>query len=487
MLLMSISRALLVSAVIGWWAVPTATAGPDSKPLTKEGLSAAEVKLLLPLLRTASKDDFRRQAWYLATRVLTGDPKNAEAEATLKAYKGKELEEGREPTKPWLATRDVAFKKIGDLYAQFVRETQATGGAAVDTFAYVERAIAYGTAAADALAGMVNAGYGWRGTYGSVKKGHVETALGTFASTTTFPAEFDDTVLRYRCVWPDAKVVEFGKTRLVSLLSPEDTWRTVAVLSAEETFFVNTFGSKMKDPPKDEDDHTDLVIVPDATVYATLGDAFVPEDMRADFDKVTSWYMPYRRKLFTMAPAPDIPWAERDATVCGQAVRPMIRRHLGAGTGSWLHGRGSWILDGFVGVFEGFVSKAPGEGAIDSAKCWRLAAMREVFERAAFVPWADLFDMDRTQADEVATRAMKFTWAGEERDAGRLFVPAAQATALVMAIWQPDTDKGAKKIALLVEELYKRNRLPDLDKALGVGPGKTVELVEAYIKASAPK
>lgn len=484
---MSLRPALVTFVLVGASLARGALAAPETKAMTKEALAAAEVKALLPLLRSAVKEDYRRQAWYVATRVLVGEPKNPEAEAALKSFQGKELEEGRDPAKPWLATRDATFRKLGDLYAQFVRETQAAGGAAVDTFAYLERAMAYGTVAADALAAMESAGYGWHGTYGSVKKGLVETALGAAAAATGFPPEYDDAVLRHRCIWPDARVVEFGKTRLVSALSPDDTWRMVAVLTAEEALFVRTFGSKARDPAKDEDDHTDVVVVPDATLYGRLGDAFVPQDMRADFDRASSWYMPYRRRLFVVAPLRDNPWTSRDATICGEAVRPMIRRHLGAGTGSWLHGRGSWILDGFVGAFEGFVSKAPGEGEIDPARCWRLAAVRELFDRAAFISWADLFEMDRKQADDVATRELEFTWGGEARKAKSVAVPSLQATALVMAIWQPDTGKGVKRLAALIEELYKRNRLPDLDKALGLSNGKTVELVEAYIKALSAK
>ena len=49
------------------------------------------------------------------------------------------------------------------------------------------------------------------------------------------------------------------------------------ILAAEEAFFVKTFGSKAKEPPKDEDDHTDLVVVPDAAdvdrCLAELADA----------------------------------------------------------------------------------------------------------------------------------------------------------------------------------------------------------------------
>lgn len=464
-----------------------AGAAPEPKPSSREGLLAAEAKALLPLLRSAVKEDVRRQAWYVATRLLAADPKQAEAEAALRAYRGRELQEGRDPTKAWLAARDVVFRRIGDAYLQFARDVEASGVKATDSSPYVERAFAYGTVAADAVASMEGSGNTWRGTYGTVKKGLVESALGPLASSISFPAEHDDAVLRYRCLWPDARVVEFGATRLVSSLPPEDAWRTVSTLTAEEAFFVRTFGSKMKEPPKDEDAHTDLVVAPDATIYAALGDAFVRDDSRSDFDASSSWYMPWKRRLLTLAPVKDNAWTGRDAAISGQAVRPMIRRHLGSGTGAYLHGRGSWFLDGFVGLFEGFVAKGPGEGDVDPARSWRLAAMRELFDRASHVSWIELLSLDRKQADAFPVRDVEFVFAGEKRDGRKLSVPASQATALVAAIWQMDAGAGPRRLAGIVEELYKRNRLPDLDKALGLAPGKTIDLAERFLRIPAPK
>ncbi len=485
---MRLPRALLasiaVTALVASLRMAPVEGAPEPKFATKEALASAEAKLLLPILRTALKEDFRRQAWYVASRIFAADPKCGEAETALKQWKGVDLEEGREPSKAWLAARDVVFRKAGDAYAQFARDAQAAGGQATDTFAYVERALAYGSTAADAIAAMDGAGYAWAGTYGSVKKGSVEAALGTFAPSVWFPPEHDDAVLRYRCAWPDAKVVEFGKTRLVSTLAPEDVWHTVGILAAEEAFFVKTFGSKAKEPPKDEDDHTDLVVVPDADLYARMGDAFLTQlspTQRADYDASSSWYMAWRRRLLMLVPPRENAWVERDATILGQGVRPLVRRHIGAGASSWLSGRGSWFLDGFTGVFEGFVAKGVDGGEIDSAKCWRLAAMKELFDRAAFVPWKELFEMDRAKADAYAKRDVSFDFGGAKRDAKKVDVPAAQATALVLAIWRMDGGKGVKKLGTVMDELYKRDRLPDLDKALGLGAGKVVDATQHLI------
>ncbi len=487
-------RALATSVVLlllggALWRGTRAEGAPEVKPPSKEALAAAEVKLLLPVLRVAVKDDFRRQAWYLATRILLDDAKNPDAEATLRTWKGADLEDGREPTKPFLAMRDAALRKVGDAYARFWREAAAAGPKENELFPILERAIAFGTADGDAYTAIEDAGYAWRGTYGSVKKGLVETALGTLAKSIAFPSEFDDTVLRYRCVWPDAKVVEFGRTRLVSTLSSDDTWRTVSLLTTEESYFVRTFGSNAKDSgkDKDEDPHTDLVVAPDAATYSILGEAFVPADQHADFEGTSAWYRPSRRRLLMLAPVRDNPWTGRDAAILGQAVRPMIRRHFGAGTSTWLHGRGAWFLDGFVGAFESFAATGPDVGDVDPARCWRLAAMRELHDRAAFISWDALFAMDVKQAIDAPKRDVTFLFGGEKREGKQLSVPTAQATALVFAIWQMDGGKGPKKLAALAEDVHKRNGLPDIDKALGLAPGKTVEMTEAFIRESAPK
>lgn len=477
---------LLALSALGGAPTPAAAA-PEAKVPTKEALAAVEAKLLLPILRTAVKEDFRRQAWYVASRVLSADPKNGEAEGVLKQWKAVELQEGREPSKAWLAVRDAAFRKVGDAYAQYVREAQAAGGQATDTFAYVERALAYGSVAADAVAAMDSGGYVWDGTYGSVKKGALEAALGAYAESVAFPPEHDDAVLRHRCAWPDAKVVEFGRTRLVSALPPEDVWHTIGILAAEEAYFVKTFGSKAKEPAKDEDEHTDFVLVPDADLYGRLGDVLLPQaspQQRAEYDASSSWYMAWRRKvLLALVPPRDNPWVERDATILGQGVRPLVRRHIGAGASSWISGRGSWFLDGMTGAFEGFVPKGTDGGEVDPARCWRLAAAKELHDRAALAPWKELFEMDRAKADAFPKRDVAFEQGGAKRDAKKVDVPAAQATALVFAIWQLDGGKGAKKLASVLEELYKRDRLPDLDKALGLGAGKVVDATQHLLSA----
>ncbi len=92
------------------------------------------------------------------------------------------------------------------------------------------------------------------------------------------------------------------------------------------------------------------------------------------------------------------------------------------------------------------------------------------------MPWAQAFELDRDAADRVAkVDLQKLQVAGTERDAKQVPPLSAQATALVVGLWKVDPAKGAKRLAALLEEVYKRDRLPDLDKTLGIGSGKAIE------------
>ena len=41
--------------------------------------------------------------------------------------------------------------------------------------------------------------------------------------------------------------------------------------------------------------------------------------------------------------------------------------------------------------------------------------------------------------------------------------------------------KGGNRLASIVDELYKRDRLPDLDKGTGAAPGTVVEAAVRYL------
>ena len=63
-------------------------------------------------------------------------------------------------------------------------------------------------------------------------------------------------------------------------------------------------------------------------------------------------------------------------------------------------------------------------------------------------------------------------------------IVAAQATALVVGIMKADKGKKLKKLGKLIGDLYKRDSLPDMDKALGLKPGKAVAMANVAMDAA---
>ena len=152
--------ALLVAPVIG-------TPGRLGPPLAAadaavkagvEAVHALEAKTLLPVLRAAVKGDHRRQAWWVATRLLVANPSCDEASAAVRQWRPDQLQEGEAPSKQFLALRDAALKKVGNEYAQTARKLQTAGAKPLETWGLVERALAYGNRDADALASIDAAG-----------------------------------------------------------------------------------------------------------------------------------------------------------------------------------------------------------------------------------------------------------------------------------------------------------------------------------------
>lgn len=443
-------------------------------PKSVADLHAAEVKALLPVLRAAVKEDFRRQAFAVAVRIQAADPDHVEAANVLKLPLPKDRQDGREPTKPFLQKRDAALGLLAKAYAALAKAT-AAGGQAADGVPLLERALAYDDGLTEAHQQLEAAGRRSVGAWGSVEKAAFETAFSGVGSVVTFPSEMDDEVLKIRMAWPESKVVRWKGWRVHGTLPIAEVGPLVLALAAEETSFVATFGSHVK-PTKEEELPTDLVLVPDAKVYERLVDLLVWDRDREKAKQAGCWYEAWGRRLLVLTPPTDNPWIGTQAQMLGQAARVLVRRHLGAGASGGVSGRGTWILDGIIGAYEGFVPAGADAGDVDPSKCWRLCAAKALHAGGGWMPWAQAFELDRDGADRVPKVDLpKLKVAGAEHDAKQVAPLAAQATALVVGLWKTEPAKGPKRLAALLEEVYKRDRLPDLDKTVGTGAGKAVE------------
>ncbi|MCC7140201.1 MAG: hypothetical protein IT460_17400 [Planctomycetes bacterium] len=474
---------------------PAPSAAAADAPSHAADLRAAEAKALLPLLKAAVKGDHRRQAWWLATRILVAEPGCGEAEGALRTWKDKDFQGGEDPTKSFLEKRDAALKKLGDAYAATVRSMQAAGAKPQETWALVERALAYGNRDADVTAALASAEQTWCGGWGTQAKEAVDAALGAAAPSVEFVAEHDEALLRVKPLWPDAKAVRVGSLRLVTGVPAAEAWKLVTTLSALEAHFVAAFGSRTRperDPEVEVRRTPTLVVVPDVETYDRLAEAlFAPPPDRADprYDptpelKASSrWYDPRRRLGLVLWGHRDNPWLRPETSLLGLAAATLARKHLATSGWGWLPGPGGWVLlDGLGGVYEGFVPTGPLAGDVDPAKAWKLAVARAEKDRGGLAKWDDVVALDTQRLRDEPRADLKLTFDGKPQDAKRTLLPAAQATALVWGIWRHDA-KGCKKLADLLEEAFKRDRLPDLDKGLGARPGSAYRWAEEAIDA----
>jgi hypothetical protein len=357
-----------------------------------------------------------------------------------------------------------------------------------DYWFVVERAMAYGNRDADVVAAVDKGNQAWAGTWGAVPRaGKWEEWIAPLGGAVLFPPEWDDDYLKAKAFWPEAKVARLWSWRLVASLPPDETWRVLGTLAAMESHLVDSLGSIRKAPrdaKREEEELTDLLLLPDAGLYEKIGlvdlKNATPEE-RTRFKDAVGWHVQHRRRLLALQKQPVDTWIPDDANWLGLAAKVVARNHLGPPSGT-LTGRGTWILDGVRGAYEGFVPKGTTGGEIDLARCWRLPAARALRDTGYFVPWDRLLEFDRTHADEHGRTRVKFRFDGKVREVSGVDVVAAQATALVLAILRSDA-KGPKRLSDLLKETMKRDRMPDLDKALGWPKGKAFEEADKLIAA----
>jgi hypothetical protein len=471
----------LAAALCG---APAVRAGEDwKKDKAYAALLAAEAKELRDLLRSALKEDYRRQAWYLADRLLAVEPANAEAQAALEKWTDAQLQEGQVPKPAWLDKRTKRLQELGDQYARFAETLQAAGVPAVDYYPLNVRSHAYGTVYGPASASLEEAGYAWLETFGDWESKPLKETLGPLWDQVEFPPEFDDQHLELRVRWPAAKSARIPAWNFVTDAKAPEAMRMLATLDALERHLVQELGSEMKKPPE----RPDLLLFTEPKDYDRVGTAIIHESERADFTD-TSWFATSHRShrlILALWRHRTNAWIGEDGVLLGAAGPVLAQRHLGPGTSSRVIGRGSWVLDGVAGACQGFVRGGKGaKDAIDPGRCWLLAAARVLRDEKALVPWDELLEMDRAKVDAMPKRAVKVAFAGGNHEAKDVVVAHAQATALVVGIWKAEGGKGGKRLARLLHDLFLRDSFSDLDKTLGWKKGRAFEEAEKAMDAA---
>jgi hypothetical protein len=484
-------RLLPLALLAGLLGVLLGAAVADDKPRDwkqesawKE-LVAAEAKALLPLMRQAVKADFRRQAWYLADRVLAAKPGDAEATKVLEAWSDAELGQGLPVSPDFRKKRDQELAELGDQYARVAETFEAAGIDSQQLYELQVRAHAYGARYAALLAALEQAGYVWMGTFLDREKALLDAA-GPAKDGLSFPPEFDDDFLKVKVRWPEARCAVLGVWRLITDVEPKEALRVLGVLEGARRHVVELLGGGADANAKP----VDVLLFTEGSKYDKVGALLAHADDVKDLQAASAW-LDLRQgteapRLFACWRHKTNAWIGEDATVLFEAARVVARRHFAPhNAAGGVNGRGAWLLSGLGGLMEGWVrDPVTGTEGIDAARCWRLAAAKALREQGQLASWDQLVELDREKAKAWAKRDAKVLFRGGSYDAKDLDVPAAMATAFAVGVAKSDSGKGAKKLGAILKDLMLRDSLPDLDKALGGKKGRWHAEAEKAIDAA---
>ncbi|MDA1195456.1 MAG: hypothetical protein O2894_09765 [Planctomycetota bacterium] len=447
---------------------------PWEKEAAFHSLVKVEIKTLQGLLQDAVKKDHRRQAWYLADRLLQLDPADAEATAVIDRWNPDELQLGQAPKKAFLQKRDSALRELGDNYFHFGETLEASGMDPVKYYPIQLRAHGYGSKAGALVKSLADANYVWLGVYGPQPKDEVEKYLQGPFTAYVFPQEYDDDYLAARVVWPEARGAQWRGWRLLTDHDHKEALRLLGMLAAADRWMGDEMGSKAK---KDEELVTDLLVFGEWQKYDKIAGELVRQSDRPRFEGTSGWYDRQHERVMVCWRHRHNGWLGDDDLMLGHAAKIMARNHFAPGAGGSVQGRGYWLLEGLRGAFEGFRVNEDGKGEIDPASCWRLALARALRDSEKLLPWEEFFDLDQEKGEAIPrVGELKVRFGGADRDAKAVDVVAAQATALVVGLMKADQGKALKKFGALLGDLYKRDSLPDVDKALGLKKGKAVAM-----------
>jgi hypothetical protein len=450
---------------------------PGFKSLVKAELSA-----LRSLMRESIKKDYRRQAWYFADRVLQVDPADSDAATVLDQWSADELQQGQVPKKGFINKRNGILRKLGDDYFHFGELLEGSGMEPVKYYPINVRASSYGSQAGPLLAAMKNANYIWLGVYGPKEKGEVEKLLNGYFTAYTFSQEYDDEYLGARSVWPEARGAMWRSWRLLTDHDYKESLRLLGMLAAAESWLVDQMGSKAR---KNDDTVTNLMVFGEWQKYDKIGAELVRESDREHFKDTSGWHDRRRNRLMVCWRHRCNGWLGDDDLMLGHASKIMARKHFAGGAGGDVQGRGFWLLDGLRGAFEGFRVDKDGRGEIDAAACWRLAIARALRDQGKLIPWDEFMQLNQATARAMGREeTLKIQFGGAEREAKKIDRVTAQATALVVGLMKADRGKRLGKLGKLIGELYKRDSLPDVDKALGLKKGRAVAMANIAMDAA---
>jgi hypothetical protein len=484
---LAVQLAGLLAMLLGGLLLPGAAHGAGEPWEDEEAfqvLRREELKVLRDLMERALAKDYRRQAWYVADRIAQVDPTAEDAIAVLERWDGAALQEGQTPNAAFVKRREKALAELGDAYFHFGETLEASGMDPETYYPINVRAHAYGSRAGPLVAALSKAGYRWLGVYGPKPQAEVEELLHGSVDAFSFPEEFDDDYLKARAVWPAARGAGWDAWRLLTDHDYKEALRLLGMVAAAERWMLEHVAGRFGGKRRKDEGVVDLYVFSQWQDYDRIGEEILPERDREPFRGTSGWQDPRSRRVLVTWRHRHNPWLGDDDLLLGHAAEAMARRHLGGSPVGLVQGRGAWLLDGLRGAFEGFHLDEDGKGQIDAQACWRLFVARKLREDGALLPWPEFMDIDREKARAMARPTLKVSFGGQAREAKEADRVAAQATALVVGILMADRGKHREKFGKLVGDLYKRDSLPDVDKALGLRPGTAVSWADTAMDAA---
>ena len=470
---------------------------PAYKSLVKQDL-----KMLEKLLKDAIKEDYRRQAWWIAERILTLDPANGKASDVLDEWTLEELDEGQTPDAKWRKKRDKEFEEMGDNWFRFGEVLEASGMDPLDYRDVTLQALRYGSQAGPLMTAMDQSGYRWCASYLDREVEKVAEILGPEAlEEVYFPPTWDDEYVGIRTRWPDATVVQIGKWRLYSDVPWDRGLAHARVIWEVAAWIEDTFRGKYG---KDVE-HLSVLMFQERDKYTSIGAEFINPDDHEAFRASNRWFdlqgsagrgggrRRWRRRrsggvtggrgYMCITPAENT-WIPETRILTGVVGRMCARHMLSGGAGGLVTGRGAWLLEGFAGAMEGLVRDDQDEWSLDPTACWQLSAARALRDEDKLLPWDELYDLDLAASQDVTHIEVAMKHGGGDRVAKGVNPIHAQATALCVGIIKWHAKKGPKAFANLLADLYKRDSLPDLAKSTKMRSGQPEESADTAMDAA---
>lgn len=472
--MISTARATLVLVLLALLGPSNAIA--DKAWMKEEGykrLLRGEVKALKPLLEQALKADYRRQAWYLADRIVAADPEDSLAVETLEKWDAGELQLGAPLKKAFVKKLANALRGVGDSYFSFGETLEAAGVDPIEYYPINLRAQSYGSQAGPLIASMQQGGYAWLGTYGHEEQATVDKLLGPeLAGSVHYPPEWDDGYLAFRASWPECRIVEWNGWRVVTDHKYDQALRALKRVADVERWIVKKLGKG-----KRLDETVTVALFRDRAGYMKYGKDLVRKRYRDPLVLSTGlWIDTYYRAFVADTDARN-EWLGEFVTLQGMVARAMARTRYAKTEGARVTGRGEWILEGMRGVGESlrYTDEEKGAMALDLKSSWRLAAARALRDAEAHVPWAEM--LTATEKGRLAAErpeSTRISLGGTIRDAKAVDKIAAQGAVFVLAVVQYQKKKGPKALTKMLVDLHKQGAI---DEPWGYLKWKPIELV----------